>query len=194
MQLEKACAQQRRPNTDKNKLKKEKVLYRINSLWDIWFANIFFHPFGCLFILLIVSSFFKNKFIYLFNFWLHWVLVSARRLSLVAASGGFSCCRAWALGTQASVVVACGLSSCGLRALERRLSSCGTRAEFLCGMWDLPGPGLKPMFPALAGGFLTTVPRGSPVNCFFCCTEAFSFDVVLVVDFCFCWLCFWCHI
>ena len=27
-------------------------------------------------------------------------------------------------------------------------------------MWDLPGPGLKPMSPALAGGFLTTVPPG----------------------------------
>ena len=29
-------------------------------------------------------------------------------------------------------------------------------------MWDLPGPGLEPMSPALAGGFLTTVPQGSP--------------------------------
>ena len=27
-------------------------------------------------------------------------------------------------------------------------------------MWDLPGPGLEPVFPALAGGFLTTVPPG----------------------------------
>ena len=30
-------------------------------------------------------------------------------------------------------------------------------------MWDLPGPGLEPVFPALAGGFLTTVPPGKPV-------------------------------
>ena len=31
-------------------------------------------------------------------------------------------------------------------------------------MWDLPGPGLEPVSPALAGGFLTTVPPGkSPV-------------------------------
>ena len=29
--------------------------------------------------------------------------------------GGLSCCRAWALGAWASVVVACGLSSCGTR-------------------------------------------------------------------------------
>ena len=27
-------------------------------------------------------------------------------------------------------------------------------------MWDLPGPGLEPVFPALAGGFLTTAPTG----------------------------------
>ena len=25
-------------------------------------------------------------------------------------------------------------------------------------MWNLPGPGVKSMFPALAGGFLSTVP------------------------------------
>ena len=42
--------------------------------------------------------------------------------------GGFSCCRAWALGAWASVVAAHGLSSCGSRALELRLSSCGARA------------------------------------------------------------------
>ena len=29
-------------------------------------------------------------------------------------------------------------------------------------MWDLPGPGLKPMSLALAGGFLTTAPPGKP--------------------------------
>ena len=39
--------------------------------------------------------------------------------------GGFSCCRAWALGARASVVAAHGLSSCGSRALECRLSSWG---------------------------------------------------------------------
>ena len=32
----------------------------------------------------------------------------------------------------------------------------------LCGMWDLPRPGLEPVFPALAGGFLTTEPPGKP--------------------------------
>ena len=44
------------------------------------------------------------------------------------------------------------LSSCGSRALERRLS-CGARAQLLRGMQGLPGPGLKPVSPALTGGF-----------------------------------------
>ena len=31
-------------------------------------------------------------------------------------------------------------------------------------MWDLPGPGLKPVSTALAGGFLTTAPPAKPSN------------------------------
>ena len=77
---------------------------------------------------------------------------------------GFSCCGARALGTRASVVVACRLSSCGSRALERRFSSCGTRALLLRGMWYLPGPGLEPTSPALADGFLTTAPPGKSLS------------------------------
>ena len=30
--------------------------------------------------------------------------------------------------------------------------------------WDLPGSGLKPVSPSLAGGFLTTVPPGKPTQ------------------------------
>ena len=44
----------------------------------------------------------------------------------------------------------------------RRLSSCGSRAQLLCGMWDLPRPGLEPVSPALAGIFSTTAPPGKP--------------------------------
>ena len=32
----------------------------------------------------------------------------------------------------------------------------------LRGTWDLPGPGLEPVSPVLAGGFLTTAPPGKP--------------------------------
>jgi len=41
---------------------------------------------------------------------------------------------------------------------EHRLSGCVTWAYWSHGMWDLPEPGIKPMSPALAGGFLTTGP------------------------------------
>ena len=85
------------------------------------------------------------------------LLVAVCRLLIAVAS---LCCRARALGTRASVAVARGLSSCGSWALERRLSSCGAQALLLHGMWDLPGPGLVPVSPALAGGFLTTVTPG----------------------------------
>ena len=39
-------------------------------------------------------------------------------------------------------------------------------------MWDLPGPGLEPVSPALAGGFLTTTPPGKPLHIFY--TKALS--------------------
>ena len=109
--------------------------------------------------------------IFFFNFiyfWLRWVFVAVRRLSLVAESGGysslrcagfslggFSCCGAPAPGGQASVVLACWLSSCG------------TRAYLLHGIWDLPGPGPEPVSPALAGRFLTTAAPGKSLLLFF---------------------------
>ena len=72
-------------------------------------------------------------------------------------------CGAQALGAQDSVVVVRGFSSCGSWALERKPSSCGARAQLLRGMWDLPGPEIEPVSPALAGGFLTIAPPGKPV-------------------------------
>ena len=60
----------------------------------------------------------------------------------------------------ASVAAACGLSSCGLQALESGLNSCGTWALLFRGMWKCPSPGIKPMSPALVAGFLSTEPPG----------------------------------
>ena len=48
------------------------------------------------------------------------------------------------------------------RLQTRRLSSCGSRAQLLRGIWDLPRPGLEPVSPALAGRFSTTAPPGKP--------------------------------
>ena len=55
-------------------------------------------------------------------------------------------CGAWALTTWASVVAACGLSSCSSRALLLHI------------MWDLPRSGIEPVSPELAGLFLTIRP------------------------------------
>ena len=47
-------------------------------------------------------------------------------------------------------------------------------------MWDLPGPGLEPLFPALAGGFLTTAPPGKPTGDFLN-PNSYHLSAVLVV-------------
>ena len=66
--------------------------------------------------------FFLNKFIYLIYFWLRWVFVAARGLSLVAASGGYSSLRCvgfslqWLLLLQSTGSRHEGFSSCGVRA------------------------------------------------------------------------------
>ena len=54
-----------------------------------------------------------------------------------------------------------GLSSKGSRALENRLSSCVTWAWLLPGPWDLPGPGIKLVSPALAQLLTTELHQGS---------------------------------
>ena len=71
---------------------------------------------------------------------------------------GLSGCRAWAPGHS-------GFSGFGSGALEHWFNSCGTRAQLLCSMRDLPRSGTKPASPTLAGG--TTEPPGKPCFCFF---------------------------
>ena len=68
--------------------------------------------------------------------------------------GGFSCSGAQALGTWASAVTA------------SVLSSCASRASLLRGTWNFHGPGIDGV-PALAGGFLPTLPPGK--SCFIIC-------------------------
>ena len=63
--------------------------------------------------------------------WLLWVFVAACGLSLVAESGLlFVAVRSDAVASPVAEpgIYVCRLSSCGSRALERRLSSCGARA------------------------------------------------------------------
>ena len=68
----------------------------------------------------------------------------------------------WLLLLQSMGSRACGLQWLDSPALQHRLGSSGTLAQLPHGMWDLPRPGIKPMSPALAGGFFTTEPPGKP--------------------------------
>ena len=80
------------------------------------------------------------------------------RLSPVVASGGYS-----GRGAQASR--GAGFSSCSAWALEHTLfNSCGAQAWLLHGMRNLPGSGVTPVSPALAGSFLTTRPPEKSQN------------------------------
>ena len=78
-----------------------------------------------------------------------------RELSLVAANGGPSSSRCAGLSRSRPLLLRHKLQM-------RRLSSCGSRAQLLHGMWNLPRPGLEPMSPALAGRFSITAPPGKP--------------------------------
>ena len=111
------------------------------------------------FFFLITIFYFLNlfifKFIYLF-LWLCWVFVSVQGLSLVAASGGNSSSRCAGLSLSRPLLFQRN------RLQTHRLRNCGSRAQPLLVMQDLPRPGLEPVFPALAGRFSTTAPPGKP--------------------------------
>ena len=64
------------------------------------------------------------------------------------------------------IVAAWGLSSCGSWSLEHGLSSHGAWAQLLHITWDLPGLGIQPVSPALAGGFFATELSRNPLVLF----------------------------
>ena len=54
-----------------------------------------------------------------------------------------------------------GFGSCSSWSLEHRLSSCGTQAQLLRSMWDLPKSRIESMSLTLAGRLFTTEPPGN---------------------------------
>ena len=100
------------------------------------FVQDFFPLFNISLDLWIIS---KCLFIYI---WLCWVFTTALRLSLVAASRGFS--PLWSTGSRVH----------GLQQLHTQIE------VFHSDTWDLPGPQVKPTSLVLADGFLTTGPPG----------------------------------
>ena len=100
-----------------------------------------------------------HSFFLIIYFWLCWVFISVRGLSSCGEQGPLFIAVRGPLTIAASLVAEHRLQT-------RRLSNCGSRAQLLCGMWDLHRPGLEPLSPALAGGFSTTAPPGKPFHSF----------------------------
>ena len=76
------------------------------------------------------------------------LVVESRTYSLVEVCFRFSLgwlLLLWSMGSRA-----CRLSSCGSQTLEHRLKCHGAQTR------DIPGSGIKPTSPALAGGFFIT--------------------------------------
>ena len=89
-------------------------------------------------------------------------------LGLRFCARAFSSCGKWGplfIAVHGPLTIAASLVA-EHRLQTRRLSSCGSRAQLLRGMWDPPRPGLEPVSPALAGRFSTTAPPGKPVFSF----------------------------
>ena len=104
------------------------------------------------------TNFFFSKFIYLFIYLFLVVLglsFCARASSSCGERGPLFIAVRGPLTIAASLIAEHRLQT-------HRLSSCGSQAQLLRGMWDLPRPGLEPVSPALAGGFSTTAPPGKP--------------------------------
>ena len=108
----------------------------------------------------VLPFFFFYKFIYLFILAVLGLHFCARAFSSCGKQGSLLTAVRGPLTIAASPVAEHRLQT-------RRLSSCGSRAQLLCGMWDLPRPGLEPVSPALAGRLPTTAPPGKPL--FFLC-------------------------
>ena len=91
-------------------------------------------------------------FIYLYHFGLQWVFVAANRFSLVALFRGYSSLQCMSF------------SLCWFLLWSKSSRACGFQQllSYSMGMWEFPGPDIKPVSPALVGRFLTTGPSGKP--------------------------------
>ena len=121
-----------------------------------------------------VFFFYFAIYVFILLFWLPWVFIAAWMLFSSCGQQGLAVHRLLtavafltvaflqALGAGASVGAARGLRSCAPGALDCTLSSWGTRAELLHGMWTPPGPGSESMSSAFAGG---SIPPGKSSVC-----------------------------
>ena len=106
----------------------------------------------------------KNLFFFFLNFLFIYLFNFGCVLGLRFCARAFSSCgerRPLFIAVRRPLTIAAPPVA-GHRLQTRRLSNCGSRAQLLRGMWDLPRPGLEPVCPALAGRFSTTAPPGKP--------------------------------
>ena len=101
-------------------------------------------------------------------------------LGLRFRARAFSSCGEWGplfIAVRGPLTIAASLVA-EHRLQMRRLSSCGSRAQLLRGMWDPPRPGLEPVSPAPAGRFSTTAPPGKPYIFFAALKDLMDFYII----------------
>ena len=131
----------------------------------------------CGFLFYFIDMIFFKLINYLFiYFWLCWVFVSVRGLSLVAASGGHSSSRCVGLSLSWPLL----LRSTGSRRAGSVVVAHGPSCSAACGIF--PDQGSNPCPLALAGRFSTTVPPGKPWHGFWL-AEVLHFFEVLFINF-----------
>ena len=128
---------------------------------------------GCFHVLAIVNRAAMNtvvydSFFFYFNFTYLFIYLFLAVLGLRFCARAFSSCGEQGplfIAVRGPLIIVASLVA-EHRLQTRRLSSCGSRAQSLRGMWDPPRPGLEPVSPALAGRPPTTVPPGKPHDSF----------------------------
>ena len=109
--------------------------------------QLYIYSFSDSFPLYFITRFFKKVSVYLF----------LALLGLCCSAGAFSSCGEWGL----LFVVVLGLLIAVASLLPKRgFGSCDPQPLLFRGVWDLPGPGIECVFPAMADRFLTDGPPG----------------------------------
>ena len=136
-------------------------ILEIKLLEFMSFSNIFSHSVGCLFTMFMVSFAVQNL-VNLIRSYLFIFLIK----KIIVAIPGLCCCDGFFLFVTSRATFELWCADFSLRWLLL-LQSMGSR---MCGLsgssswapelsrWDLLGPGIDPVSPALAGGFFTTEP------------------------------------
>ena len=103
-----------------------------------------------------------NSHVDFFSVWPCWVLIALHELSLVVTSWGYSLLQCTSLSLRWLLLL-----------LSKDFSSCGTwaqllwyRAQLLCGMWNLPRPGIEPVSLHWQANSYPLQQQGSPCSLF----------------------------